>query len=82
MVPPFYTFMEIVMYNANDWGKAYDILTYYLERGDFLKEIRGPEDIIYLNVGRIEPFNLINSRIFYTPSEQNEEKPRRPRVKG
>jgi hypothetical protein len=80
MIPPFYTFMEIVKFNSNDWAKAHEILTYYLERKDFRKEIRGPEDIIYHNVGQLEPFNLIHNRVFFTPPVQEEERPRRPRI--
>ena len=59
MKPDFYTFQEIIRYNANDWNQAYEVLQFYLKNGSFKKEIRGPEDIIYHNLGRVEPFNLV-----------------------
>lgn len=36
MLPPFYTFMELVKYNSNVWHKAYEVLTYFLEQDDNL----------------------------------------------
>ena len=69
MIADFYTFLDIVRFNSNDWDQAYEVLTCCLERGDLIKETRGPENIIYHNAGRIEPFNLIHGRMFMDQKE-------------
>ena len=80
MIPDFYTFQEIIRYNANEWNKAYEVLNYHLENGSLQKEIRGPEDIIYHNLGKIEPFNLVHERVFF--KERTEISMKRPRIKN
>lgn len=54
-----YTFMEIVKLNNHDWEKANFILSYYLDKGFFRKEIRGPEDIIYHLIEMPLDFELV-----------------------
>jgi len=75
MVPPFYTFQEVIKYNNHDWNRAYEVLNYYLQKGDFQKDIRGPEDIVYHNLGKIEPFDLAYARVFYA-----DPRGKRPRI--
>ncbi|WP_026952187.1 hypothetical protein [Algoriphagus mannitolivorans] len=79
MIPDFYTFQEIIRYNANDWNQAYEVLQCYLQNGSFKKEIRGPENIIYHNLGKVKPFNLMYERVFF--KEKSETHIRRPRMK-
>ena len=78
MTADYYTFLDIVRFNSNDWSLAYEVLTCYLERGSLIKELRGPEDIVYHNVGRIEPFNLTHRRVFFN---QTNEPRKRLRIK-
>ena len=80
MTPDFFTFQEIIRCNANDWNQAYEILQLYLQYGSFKKEIRGPEDIIYLNLGKVEPFNLVHDRVFF--QDRLEIPKRRPRIRN
>ena len=80
MTPDFYTFQEIIRYNSNDWNQAYEVLNYYLQNGSFKKEIRGPEDIIYLNLRKVEPFNLVYDRVFF--QDRLEIPKRRPRIRN
>ena len=70
MTTDYCTFLDIVRFNSNDWSRAYEVLTCYLERGSLIKEPRGPEDIIYHNVSGIEPFNLIHRRVFFNQTEE------------
>lgn len=76
MIADFYTFLDIVRFNSNDWDQAYEVLTCCLERGHLIKEARGPENIIYHNAGRIEPFNLIHRRMFMDQTAQPRKRPR------
>lgn len=76
-----YTFMEIVKLNNHDWDKANFILSYYLEKGFFRKEIRGPEDIIYHVVERPNDFELVYD-VKFNSSQSYSEQPsnRRKRI--
>lgn len=60
----FYTFMDIIKLNDNNWGKAYFMLRELQEKGILRKEIRGPKDIIYHVCGSLQDYELLYDRKF------------------
>lgn len=70
MAADYYTFLDIVRFNSNDWSLAYEVLTYYLESGSLRKELRGPEDIIYHNIGGIESYYLMHCQVFFNQTQE------------
>lgn len=79
MLPAFYTFQDLIKFNSGNWDQAYEVLNYFLDQGKLIKEIRGPEDIIYHNQGNLPPFKLAYDWVFL--SEQEKNKKRRPRIR-
>jgi len=67
-----YTFMDIIKLNDNDWEKAHFMLEHFQETGLLRKEIRGPEDIIYLVCGQLHDFELLYDRRFHIIDRDSE----------
>ena len=60
----FYTFMDVIKLNDNNWEKAHFILEHFQELGILKKQIRGPEDIIYQVCGQLHDYELLYDRKF------------------
>ena len=66
---PILTFQDIISLNDNDWDRAYDVLTYHLEKGNIFKEITLTGQVIYHNPTRVQSHNLIHDKIFFSKSK-------------
>ena len=71
MERPFYTFMDVIKLNDHDWDKAYFMLEHFMELGVLKKEIRGPEDIIYLVCGTLHDYELLYDRRFNVSNRES-----------
>ncbi|WP_339881335.1 hypothetical protein [uncultured Algoriphagus sp.] len=81
MKEPVLTFEEIIKLNDHDWDRAYAVLNYHLDKGNFIKEVMDNSLVIYHNPTQVQPHNLIHDNIFLSKANTKVDmRPRRNRI--